>query len=206
MKSAIREKIMSRGGGVGESKVFNAPDAPSAYEALAGRHVGGKPIEELPEEVVALLTVQHTDEDIAERNREKAESAARVTSSVRARSTGSDFEKSVAERGDFRRNATVKEFYECPDPGKEIEERFCPPGFKGAFLSPLKIEREGARGYEIVKQPNGEPVKMGRMPFGIQPIEKVQARKEFYRRKGGDQLSRIEQEHMERQREISGDD
>lgn len=198
-------KIVSRGGGIGESKINRDPDAPSVYAALSGLHVNGIPVEDLPEEQVAQLSRQHTDEDIEERNRGKVESAARVTSTYeRRKSTATNFDQHVEERRDFRQSATSAEDFEfTPDYMKEQAEKYVPPGMRPAFLSPMHIDRKGLRGNVIVKDENGEPVKMGRMVLGMQPEAKYKARSEYFRAKSAERLSNVEQEHAERQRDYS---
>lgn len=198
-------KIMSRG--VGESKVNRDPSAPSIVAALSGLHVGGVAIEDLPEERIAQLAYGHTDEGIEERNRGKVESAARVTSTHEGRqSTATSFDRFLEERRDFRTNASAADFQFSPDFVKEKAERFCRPGMRAALLSPMKIEREGLRGNEIVRDEKGDPVKVGRMVLAEQPEAVAKARKEFYRRKGAERLGEIETQHAERQRELDSDD
>jgi hypothetical protein len=192
--------------GTGESKLNRDPDAPSIYAALKGRHVGGVPIEELPEILVAKLSIQHTDEDIAERNAGRAEpSGIQVGhSGARAPMTAREFGRSVEERRDFRQDATT-DIFEAPDPMKEIIEKHVPLGMSAKFLSPGKIEQEGLRGFEVVKDSKGDPVKLGRMVLGVMPKPKAKARNTFYRNKGTATLAKIEEDFRERQRELSED-
>jgi len=197
----VAKKIMIQG--VGPSKLNRDPKAPSPYEALKGLHVAGVKIEDLPENLVVKLSYQHTDESIAERNEGKAESVGRVTSAARARVTASEFGRSVEERRDFRRDAeTPQEVYEAPDPMKEIVEAHVAPGMRAKFLSPGRVDRDGTRGYELVKNIKGELVRLGRMMLGVMPETKAKARSEFYRKKGSERLTAITEEHEERQREL----
>ena len=191
---AKTRKIMAQG--VGESKLHSDPHAPSVYAALAGLHVGCMPIEELPEEMVARLCYQHTDEAIAERNAGKVDSAARVTSDP--------LDKSIQQRRDFRTHETQP--WEAPDPMKDLADHHTPPGMKAKFLSPAKCDREGTRGFQVVKDKLGNLVKLGRMMLGIMPIEKSKARGEFYRAKGAERLQRIEHQNEELQRAVRAGD
>ena len=181
--------------GVGESPIFRDPNAPDPYEILRGCHVNGKPISELPEEVVAVLTFQHTDESIAQRNEGKVENAARVTQS--------ELSKSIQERADFRESSP--EPWEARDVMKEITDKYVAPGFKGKFLSPRKISRQGTRGHEVVRDERGDPVKLGEMILGQMPIEKVQRRNRAYQQKSQARLNQMKEEFQEGQQRIVRD-
>jgi hypothetical protein len=184
-------KIMAQG--VGPSKLNR--DATACYDpfaALCGLHFGGKPVEAMPEADVARLAYQHSDEAIAARNAGKVDSAARVTAGP--------FEKSVAARRDFRQ--AQKEPWEAPNPMGEIADAHTPPGMTPKFLSPAKLDREGPRGYEIVKNAAGDLVRLGRMVLGIMPKERSKLRADHYRGLGNARLKRIEQENEEQQRAL----
>jgi hypothetical protein len=196
----MKKKIMTQG--VGPSKLNRDPKAPSCYEALKGCHVAGVPIEELPESLVVKLAYQHTDEGIHawKAAMERGDGSDRPAN--RAPVTASEFGRSIEERRDFRRDAGPHEIFEAPDPMKELVEQHVEPGMRGKFLSPGRVDRDGTRGFEIVKDLKGEPVKMGRMVLGQMPEAKARARATFYQKKGSERLSAIEQEHKERQREL----
>ncbi len=197
------KKIMSRG--VGESKIHRDPNAPDPYLHLRGLHVGGVKIETLPEEMVARLSYDHTDEGIEERNRGKVEGALHVRSRAgdRAPVTATEFERQVEERRDFR--ATGVETWEAPDPMKQLAAEHVPPGFAHRFLSEKQCDKRGMRGWEAVKDKAGQLVKVGRMFLGIMPEAKADARNRFFRAKGAARLAAIERQHEERQRELVGD-
>lgn len=173
------KKPMSRG--VGESKRFRAADAPSVYERLAGRHVGGIPIEDLDEELVARLSIQHTDEDIAARNAGKVDTGVRVTAGP--------LEKAIEHRRDFRRENN--EPWEAPDPMKELIDAHVAPGMRAKFLSPTTSARQGTRGYEVIKD-KGEPVKLGELMLAQIPAEKAEARQRAIRQRGQARMDEIE--------------
>jgi hypothetical protein len=118
--------------------------------------------------------------------------------------TADRFEKSVEQRRDFRARETQP--WEAPDPMKELAEKHTPPGMKPKFLNPAKCDREGTRGFEVVKDALGNVVKLGRMMLGIMPIEKSKARGEFYRRKGAERLQRIDEQNQELQRAVRAGD
>ena len=196
------KKIMSRG--VGPSKLHRDPNAPDPYLHLRGLHVGGVQIEQLPEEMVARLSYAHTDEAIEQRNAGKADTAVHVRGAAgdRAPVTGADFDRHLEERRDFREDGS--ELWEAPDLMKELAEKYVAPGMAPKFLSPMQIDKRGLRGYEIVKDSTGQPVKVGRMMLGQMPEAKARARKEHFRKKGSERLAAIEQENTERQRELVG--
>jgi hypothetical protein len=199
----LSKKIMAQG--IGPSKLNrdkNAPDDP--YGPLKGLHVGGIPIEDLPVKLVVRLTKRHTDEAIAEHDARATGHGIQVGSGGRARVTATDFGKSVEERRDFRADAGPMEIFEAPDPMKELVDRHIQPGMRPKFMSPGRVDRDGTRGFEIVKNENGDPVRMGRMILGQMPEAKARARNEFYRKKGSERLAAIENEHEERQRELVG--
>jgi len=200
--AAKTKRIMSRG--VGASRVHRDPHAPDPYRHLRGLHVGGVKIETMPEDQVARLSYDHTDEAIEQRNRGKAETAAHVrgTGGDRAPVTAVDFERSVEQRRDFKEHGL--EPWEAPDPMKQLAERHVAPGMAPKFLSPSQIDKRGLRGYEIVKDSDGQPVRVGRMLLGQMPEAKARARREHLRKAGSERLTAIEEEHQERQRELVG--
>jgi hypothetical protein len=200
---AATKKIMSRG--VGSSKLHRDPNAPDPYRHLRGLHVGGVKIETLPEEMVAQLSIYHTDEDIEQRNRGKTHSEIEMLPipGLRAPVTATDFERQVEERRDFRKNQV--EPWEAPDVMKQLADEHVPKGMAPKFLSPMQIDKRGPRGYEIVKDSKGEPIKVGRMMLGQMPEVKARARREHYRKQGETRLAAINDENQERQRELVGD-
>jgi hypothetical protein len=196
----VSKKIMVQGHG--PSKVNRDPKAPSCYEALKGCHVAGVRIEELPENLVAKLAYQHTDEGIHEWKAAMERGDGLDRPPKRAAVTATEFGRSIEERRDFRQDAGRREIFEAPDPMKELVEEHIEPGMRAKFLSPGRVERDGTRGFEVVKDSKGDPVKMGRMVLGQMPEAKARARATFYQKKGSERLSAIEQEHKERQREL----
>ncbi len=180
--------------GVGPSKRFVAPNPPSAYDKLKGLHVGGIPIEDLDEELVARLSRQHTDEGIAERNAGKVDTAVRVTQSPT--------EKAIQRRGDFRREQ--REPWDAPDPMKELVDAHVAPGMRAKFLSPTTTTRRGARGYEIVKDDHGDPVKLGELMLAQIPEEVAEARNRAVRDRGQARVEEIEKQYVQEHQRLSG--
>jgi len=201
--AAKTKKIISPG--VGPSKVHRDPQAADPYKHLRGLHIGGVPIADISEDLVARLSYDHTDEAIAERNAGKAASAAHVRGAAgdRAAVTARDFDLSVEERREFRESGI--EPWEAPDPMKELAEKHVGPGMVAKFLSPMQIDKRGLRGYEIVKDSGGQPIAVGRMMLGQMPEAKARARREHYRKLGDARLAAIKEENQERQRELVGD-
>lgn len=201
----MSKKIMSRG--VGPSRLNRDPNAPRPDESLMKLHVAGTLVKNLPLGMQSKICYEHTDEAIEERNRGKVASAARVTGAGgdRARSTGSDFDWQVEERRAFRSDAGPAEIYSAPDVMKELADEHVPAGMTPKFLSPIKVDREGTRGYEIVTDGKGEPVKMGRMMLAQMPEAKSKSRKEFYWKKGDHRLKEVHEQYQEQQRELVGE-
>lgn len=195
---ASKNKITSKGGGIGESKIFGAQYDATASEKLLACHVGGKPVSELPDEVVVLLSYDHTDEGIEERNRGKADSAARITDS--------HFDKQVQRFGDGL--ASDMEPWEAPDPMKELADKYVRPGFRPKFLSQKNLNGvRGARGFVPVLKENGDPVKLANMILGEMPEERAKKRNEHYREQARMQMKRhteAQQEQAERTARDSG--
>lgn len=199
------KKIMVQGHG--PSKVNRDPAARSAYEALKGLHVGGKPVEELPEEMVIRLCYEHTDEAIAKRNQGKEPyGSTRVQSLAgdRAPVTATDFDRQVLERRDFRETENLQT-WEAPDPMKELAEQYVAPGMVPKFLSPSQIDRRGTRGFDLVKDLSGRLVQVGRMILGQMPESKARARREHFRKQGGERLAAVETNFKEQQRQLGGE-
>jgi hypothetical protein len=201
----VSKKIMVQGHG--PSKVNRDPAARSAYEALKGLHVGGKAIEDLPEDMVIRLCYEHTDEAIAKRNQGKEPYGSTRVQNLAgdcAPVTATDFDRQVEERRDFRGDENL-ETWEAPDPMKELAEKHVSKGMVPKFLSPSQIDRRGTRGYEIVKDSKGQPVKVGQMVLGQIPETKARARNEHFRKQGGERLAAVETNFKEQQRQLGGE-
>jgi len=174
--------------GIGESKIFAAPEGTFPDNPVLDCRVGGVRVRDLPLEAQGRILYQQTDEGFAERNAGKVESAARVTAGP--------FDKAVEERRDFRANEM--EPWMAKDPMKELIDAHIGPGMKGKFLSPSKCERDGTRGFKPVLV-NGEPVKLGNMPLAEMPIELVERRNRTYRAKDAAALQQITEQFVTNQ-------
>ena len=165
--------------GVGESKNFGDLDAPAFPDALRGRHVGGRPVEELPADVWSLLSVYHTDEDIEERNRGKVESAARELPTSPNGAVYGEEGKKITERRDFLRDNPDSEA--APNPMLELKDKHIKPGMRARFLSSTRVAKEGnyTRGYELVME-NGTPVKLGTLLLAQTTEQNARARNARY--------------------------
>lgn len=192
-----KKTIMSKGGGIGESRIFRDANASDPYGHLRPLHMNGKPLAEMPDEFLALINYEITDEGIAARNAGKPESAARVTAGP--------FEKSCAARGDHLGDEAL-EPWEAPDPMKELVNAHVPEGFRARFLSPRLLDgRAGKRGWEIVKNDKGEPVKLANMVLGMMPEARALKRNKFYADRAAEQLQR-EQDSQKVEQERSARD
>lgn len=166
-----------------ESRTFGDPEAAQFPPYLIGKHVGGFRCEDLPAELWGALSVQHTDEDIAARNSGKGESAARVTRS--------ELDGAIQERRDFRESEN--EPWMAPDPMRALADAHVKPGFRAKFLSEQKLNKEGnyGRGFEVVLDPHGKPVKLGTLVLGQIPEAKARQRNEHYRQKSAGALEEV---------------
>lgn len=156
--------------GIGESRTFNNPDPAEQLDPLRsirGCHVGGKPVEELPEDVAHLLTYDHTDEGIEARNAERQESAARVTDPL---------DKQIEGR------ARATEPWEAPDPMGDLVKEHVKPGERARFLSGPVCDLKGTRGFELVKDEYGREVRLGRLMLGVMPEDRAKQREKHYQR------------------------
>lgn len=172
---------------VPDSRNFGAPDAPEFPPRLAGKHVGGVPCEQLPESVWHLMSVDHTDEGIAARNEGKAAPGSG------ARITRSEFDGQKERLRDFREAAPVEDFDLAPDPMRELRDRYVPPGMAACFLSGTNLGKvHGATGgWDIVKDEQGEPVRLGTLVLAQMPQHVRDAKQERYRAEGARNLQNV---------------
>lgn len=186
-----KQKIMSAGG-IGESKIFAAPNAEkdAALEKMLNCHINGVEIRalNLQPQVLAALDYWGTDEGIAERN---ARPNVRPPSGVEL---GKDaFDKSLDQRRDDVKDRGM-ESYVARDPLKEVAERYIKPesGMKPKFLSASKIKDAGGTGdYEVVKDEHGDPVRVRGLVLGQMPVERAKARNRHFRERGNQLLKQI---------------
>jgi len=173
------------------------PDSPNLardYEpepsALLKFHVGGVLIADLPLEAQCRIVYMQTDEAMEERN---ARPEVREPSGIRL---GAD---EVTKGCEKRKDDVIDrgmEPWESPNAMEDLIKRHVAPGFSGKFLSPNRIEKNGTRGFEVVTQANGEPVKVRNMVLGQMPAEKVEKRNKFYRDKSASAAKVIKEQYM----------
>jgi hypothetical protein len=66
------------------------------------------------------------------------------------------------------------------NPMRALVDRYCEPGMSPKFLSPRCIDVLGKRGYEIVKDEHGDPVKCGTLIMGVIPTEWAERRRAHF--------------------------
>lgn len=184
----LRTKRRDEGNPLPDSKLLGGDPNVDAIAHLRGLHVGGEPVESLPQEVWHLLTREHTDEGIAERNEGKIKPGDPLYG---LRVGDGPLEKSIAERRDFRREQM--EPWEAPDPMRVLADAHVGAGFRPRFLSQERLEKEGnfGRGFEVVRNENGDPVKLGTLVLARIPEELAERRDDAVRSRGKAQLREV---------------
>jgi len=178
-------KTNKSAGGIGESKMFNAPDAEP--DPILACHINGVLISELGLEphILAVLNRQLTDEGIEEKN---ARPDVREPSGVTLGQDG--FSKALEQKRDDVIERDMFS-YEARDPFREVADLHAKPGMRPKFMSAQKIKDGGNRDYEVVKGENGDPVKVKGMVLGHIPEERATARNRHYQNKGNQFLKEI---------------
>jgi hypothetical protein len=189
----MSKKIQSAGG-IGESKMFNAPDAEP--DPILACHINGVLISELGLEphILAVLNRQLTDEGIAEKN---ARPEVRESSGVTLGRDGWD--KSLEQRRDDVKDRDM-DLYQARDPFKEAAA-FAAPGMRPKMLSARKIKEGGLGDHQVVKYPAGhplagDPVMVKGMVLGEMPERRAIARNKHYRDKSTELLKQVESKHQ----------
>jgi len=86
--------------------------------------------------------------------------------------------------------------------GKPLDEavqRYCPPGMSPKFLSARCIEVLGHRGYKLVMDDRGDPVKVGTLFMGIIPTETAERRRLHWAEESERAVQEQEDEYREKQ-------
>ncbi len=174
--------------GIPDSRPPIAPEGTFPESSILDCHVGGVLVGDLPCEVQGRILYQQTDEGIEEFNAGKVESAARVTQD--------QYSKTLEHRRDAVKDQGM-EPWQAPDPLKEVADAHTPEGMKAKFLSPARVAKDGTRGYEVVKDGRGDPVRVRDMVLGVMPESKVEQRNAFYRSKANQAISEIQKRHRE---------
>jgi len=194
------EKKIRSAGGIGESKIFCAPEGSlgeTAIDRLKKCHINGVEIAEmnLDPQVLSALDYYATEEGVAEKN---ARPNVREASGVELGKDG--FSKALEQRKDDVKFRGLP-LYESRDPLKEVADKFVPQGMRPKFLSGQRVREGGGTGdHEVVMYPpghpqHGDPVKVRGMVLAQMPEEMAQARAAFYRGRGGQMLHQIEDKH-----------
>lgn len=170
----MSKKIVSRGGGIGESKPFIAPDQ---FDPNPQRHVGGAPVG--GGYLDHLMASALSDEEQAERDK-------KPKARVQVLADHSDpIGKALQERRDFLKNSP--EPWLAPNQMESVMRENLPEGHRGRFLSPQRIQERGLRGWQPVIK-DGAPVKLGNMVLGSMPEDLAERRNKFFREKDADRL------------------
>lgn len=182
-----KERITSTG--TGESRIFSAPaDDPMRVEPPV-RTVNGVPI---PPEFAHAIPYDHTDQGIAER-----------AAQPKAWSSGfsDSFDKLIAERRESLMEGTPT--WAAPNPMKELADAHIGPGMSPRFLSPSKCDREGTRGFQVVRNEKGDPVKLGNMVLAQIPEELAQKRRQHYQDQGRQAQAKVIDEYQEQSAQLA---
>lgn len=84
------------------------------------------------------------------------------------------------------------------NPMREAVDRYGRPGFTVKFLSEGCNRRFGLRGYQIVKDDNGDPVKIGTLIMGEIPTEWADRRRQHWADESVAQIAEQEQSYQDR--------
>jgi hypothetical protein len=177
MKSASTGKPPTAQG-IGESRVFADPNAAPDSKWLTAT-VNGVPVDP---SIAHLLTWEMTDQGWAERN------AGKEPRRVEIMRDGAD--NSRLARKDFIENGGEQQY--APDPLKDAVAPYVRSGFSPRLLSKARIDGErNTRGFDIVRDENGDPVRYKNMVFGEIPTDVAEARNKAVRAKSAEQMTQI---------------
>ena len=192
MKSDEKRKAQEAAG-IPDSRANRSDEVLATGETrILGCHINGIQIAalNLPPEVIAALDYFATDEGVAERN---ARPQMREPSGV---TLGQDpFSKALEQKTDDVLERDMYS-YEARDPLREVAEQYAVPGMRAKFMSAAKIKAGGNRDYVVVKEENGDPVRVKGMILGHIPEERAVARNKHYQKLGNQFLKQIGEEHV----------
>lgn len=185
----MSKKIMSKGGGIGESRIHRDPEAqPTDFlESLRGLHFNGTPAEEIEESALRYLRPALSDEHQAELTG-KIEVHERGGSRPRARTQASEVEKHIQEREDWEGDMA-----EAPDVRRDLVEQHVAPGMRGKFVAERHLARTGRdhRGFEVVKDEQGQPVRHGTSILAQIPEERARGKNRRAEQASRDKVSQV---------------
>jgi hypothetical protein len=193
MKSEEKRKAQEAAG-IPDSQPFISGDLePNAITRMLECHINGVLIRELNlgPQVLAALDYYATDEGIQEKN---SRPNVREASGVE---TGADgWDKALKEKRDdvLERGWDT---YEARDPLREVADQYAQPGMRSKFLSEKKTKEGGNRDYVVVKQENGDPVKVRGMLLGHIPERVAIARNKHFQQRGNQLLQQLEEKYKQ---------
>lgn len=203
-------------GGVGESKIFAAPDAAKQAELdrLLKCHMGGVLVSDLVDQgkidatlLGSVLNYWSTDEGREEANAAKLAPTPGVEVTRNApgrRGSSLDPDKAVEQRRDAVRDVDghAIEPWEAPDVRRDVAEKHTPEGHRARFLSPAVVDKLGTRGWQPVRDANGDPVRVGNMILASMPENKAQGRNRHYQERSRSALVAAHQSFEEQQHKV----
>lgn len=172
--SPARPALAARLAAVNERPI----DGPQA-DLTPERHVNGIPVSSLPSHIARMITYSMTDEGIAEANAKRVDSQGEPASGVRV--GDGNWEKTLQQRED--------QPWLGVDPLLAAANAHREPGMQYRGLSPTAIAKRTLRGWEPVKEPNGDDVRIGNLILGKMPIKMARRRNEYYRRQGASEFA-----------------
>jgi hypothetical protein len=177
-------EMMAEPEAIPDSRPFGGGGLEECPQSLRGKHLNGKPVEDIPE-VWRVLTPDRTDEGLAERN------AAASTVTV----TDTAFDKALEQRA--AQQAAGVEPWMVNDPIGTGVRQHVPRGYRGKLLDANRVSKEGphGRGWELVKK-DGQPVKVGGDFVGIMPEDQAKRRNQFYVKEDAKRVVRKESEAL----------
>lgn len=191
---AERKRLAQEVAGIPDSKPFIAEETAQQVSRIETCHINGVAIADmnLDPQVLAALDYLMTDEGIAEKN---SRPDVREPSGV---TLGQDpFSKALQQRKDDVRDRGF-DTYESRDPLKEVADRHAVPGMRPKFLSQARLKDSGGPGdYTIVKDANGDPVKVKGMVLGHIPEDRARARNKHFASRGNKLLNEIGEKYKQ---------
>jgi len=166
--ASSKGKVISKGGGIGESKIHRNTDAPPPD--IMECHLDGKRIGDLVAD--GVLNPAHvplfaiTDEGIEQRIAERVGQATSRVEVVRDESDKKLYDQRQADLADDER-------FNAPKPDVELAKRYTPPGYKHCWMNDEASRRLTTCGYEPAKDEDGKRVVLGDMWLGIKPLEEA---------------------------------
>jgi hypothetical protein len=122
------------------------------------------------------------------------------------RHIATELDNQIREREGFRNRVieegAAEDLLLAPNPMEETVMRHREPGFAYGFLSDHASRVLGTRGYEVVKDGNGEPVRLGTLVLGKIPEKVQQARQRKAEAESVERVQSIADEYGEKVRSM----